>query len=174
MTTLQKRLDTQSSSAEATGPTTRSVEQASQTGLAASTSPYAQTATAQPVPMDVYRGSAGNHVPGYLESAQAHQNSTHGSPEISQVPRRSRRSHFVVEAGRLPDFVSIGLLTMEQAEKYFTTFFEGCDHYVPVFDPAYDTMQSIRQRSSFLFATICTRAVGPVSGLPGDGAGAHG
>lgn len=156
MTNLQKRLDTQSHSAEATRSTTRSIEQASPTGLAASTSPYDPIATAQPLRLDAYRGGAGNHVSGYMESAQNHQTSTHGSPVISQAPRKSRRSHFIVEAGRLPDFVSIGLLTMEQAEKYFTTFFEGCDHYVPVFDPAYDTMPSIRQRSSFLFATICT------------------
>jgi len=38
---------------------------------------------------------------------------------------------------------------------YFQTFFQGCDRYVPVFDPAYDTFESVRQRSAMLFDAIC-------------------
>ncbi|KAJ3493725.1 hypothetical protein NLG97_g4556 [Lecanicillium saksenae] len=78
------------------------------------------------------------------------------SPEVRDVIRRGRRSHFATETRWMPDFVSVGIITLEQAEGYFTTFFEGCDHYVPVFDPSFDTFQSVRHRSTLLFAAICT------------------
>lgn len=77
-------------------------------------------------------------------------------PQVGLGFRRSRRSHFTSKVGRVPDFVSIGLITSEQADRYFSTFFDGCDHYVPVFDPSFDTVQSVRQRSSLLFGAICT------------------
>ncbi|XWW92688.1 hypothetical protein V2A60_000613 [Cordyceps javanica] len=78
------------------------------------------------------------------------------SPGVGLFFRKSQRSHFTTVVGRLPDFVTIGLITLEQAEHYFSTFFDGCHHYVPVFDPGHDTLQSVRQRSSLLFAAICT------------------
>lgn len=77
-------------------------------------------------------------------------------PEVNLGFRRSRRSHFTTKVGQAPDFVSVGLITSEQADRYFSTFFDGCDHYVPVFDPGLDTVQSVRQRSSLLFGAICT------------------
>ncbi|KAJ4165912.1 hypothetical protein LMH87_007518 [Akanthomyces muscarius] len=76
--------------------------------------------------------------------------------EVNLGFRRSRRSHFTTKVGQAPDFVSVGLITSEQADRYFSTFFDGCDHYVPVFDPGLDTVQSVRQRSSLLFGAICT------------------
>ena len=45
---------------------------------------------------------------------------------------------------------------MEQAESYFTTFFQGCHRYVPIFDPRHDSMESIRRRSVLLFSVICS------------------
>lgn len=79
-----------------------------------------------------------------------------GASNSGSLLRRGRRSHFQTSAGPLPDFVAAGFLTLEQAEGYFSTFFDGCDHYVPVFDPNFDTLPSIRQRSKLLFAAICT------------------
>lgn len=56
----------------------------------------------------------------------------------------------------MPDFLAAGLLTADEAREYFGAFFQGCDQFVPVFDPQYDTMESIRGRSGLLFSTICT------------------
>ncbi|OBT52755.1 hypothetical protein VE04_04847 [Pseudogymnoascus sp. 24MN13] len=53
------------------------------------------------------------------------------------------------------DIVSKGLISLEDAGVYFGTFFQGCDKYVPVFDVTYDTFESVRERSSMLFDTIC-------------------
>ena len=93
------------------------------------------------------------------DGASQHSNLTHHeiqAPEVRLDFRRSRRSHFTTKVGRAPDFVSVGLITLEQADRYFSTFFYGCDHYVPVFDPSFDTVQSVQQRSSLLFGAICT------------------
>ena len=71
---------------------------------------------------------------------------------------KRKRSHFIVEPV-LPnsdDVVTLGLISPEDAESYFTAFFQGCHQYVPVFDPRCDSMHAIRSRSGLLFSTICT------------------
>jgi hypothetical protein len=68
---------------------------------------------------------------------------------------KRKRSHFTVEPVLTDDFVTTGLISLEDAEAYFTAFFQGCYQYVPVFDPRYDSMQGIRARSGLLFSTIC-------------------
>lgn len=78
------------------------------------------------------------------------------SPSSLSLSRRRRRSHFVTDRQILPDFVASSLITQEQALLYFSTFFQGCDHYVPVFDPEFDTFESVKSRSSVLFGAICT------------------
>ncbi|PNY27836.1 Uncharacterized protein TCAP_02238 [Tolypocladium capitatum] len=90
-----------------------------------------------------------------------------GSPEStfasSPSPSSRKTSHYDAVAVQLPDFVDIGLLSPEQAELCFDTFFHGSDRYAPVFDPRHDTAQSVRARSSLLFSAICTvgcRALG--------------
>lgn len=64
----------------------------------------------------------------------------------------------------LPDCLDAGLLSLEQARHYFSVFFQGCDHYVPVFDPRYDSFESIRGRSSLLFGAICAVGCRVVTG----------
>lgn len=54
----------------------------------------------------------------------------------------------------ISDFVAEGLIAETMAERYFTSFFSGCDRFVPIFDQS-DTYNSIRSRSSFLFSCIC-------------------
>ncbi|KAH0594808.1 hypothetical protein MHUMG1_07643 [Metarhizium humberi] len=78
---------------------------------------------------------------------------------IEQVsPLRAERSTvpFRINLVETPDVVVAGLTTLDQACSYFLTFFQGCDRYVPVFDPQYDSMESVRSRSSILFSAICT------------------
>lgn len=52
------------------------------------------------------------------------------------------------------DFVTSRLVTLEEAKLCFQAFFEGCYHFVPIFDPAYDSMDSMRNRSSICFSAI--------------------
>ncbi|KAK4150368.1 hypothetical protein C8A00DRAFT_18078 [Chaetomidium leptoderma] len=73
--------------------------------------------------------------------------------------QKRSRAHF--EAGTPPtipelDPISAGLITPEAAGSYFSTFFSGCDRYVPVFDPRYDTLESVRYRSTLLFSALCS------------------
>ncbi|PYI04881.1 C6 zinc finger domain protein [Aspergillus sclerotiicarbonarius CBS 121057] len=69
---------------------------------------------------------------------------------------RQRRSGFDIREEPISDFISRGLMTVDQAMSCFRTFFQGCDRYIPVFDPALDTFASVRARSSILLNAICT------------------
>lgn len=79
--------------------------------------------------------------------------SSHFLPTETTV--RRKRSHFQVEPVAAPNLISMGLVAPKKAESYFNTFFQGCHQYVPVFDPIYDCIESIRSRSSLLFHTMC-------------------
>ncbi|KUJ08937.1 uncharacterized protein LY89DRAFT_690509 [Mollisia scopiformis] len=68
---------------------------------------------------------------------------------------KRKRGDFELNAGMEPDIISKGLISYDDAVLYFTTFFQGCDKYVPIFDPRYDTFNSVRERSSLLFDVIC-------------------
>ncbi|KPI40392.1 uncharacterized protein AB675_7625 [Cyphellophora attinorum] len=74
---------------------------------------------------------------------------------------RNRPSdHAIAVDGRASmDFVSRGLMNTSSAEVAFNAFFAGCDRFVPIFDPSYDTFDSIRQRSSLLFDALCTAGI---------------
>ncbi|KAM0471957.1 hypothetical protein ACHAPX_009093 [Trichoderma viride] len=78
------------------------------------------------------------------------------SPTDTTLSNKHGKSHFEVGSVTLPDCVDAGLLGPEQANRYFTIFFQGCDHYVPIFDPQHDSFHGIRERSSLLFSAICT------------------
>ncbi|KAM0512390.1 hypothetical protein ACHAPE_008957 [Trichoderma viride] len=78
------------------------------------------------------------------------------SPTDTTLSNKHGKSHFEVGSVTLPDCVDAGLLSLEQANRYFAIFFQGCDHYVPIFDPQHDSFHGIRERSSLLFSAICT------------------
>jgi hypothetical protein len=67
-----------------------------------------------------------------------------------------RSPSFRIKQEHFGDVVARNLITLESAAAYFQNFFQGCDRFVPVFDPHYDTFGSVRARSSMLFDTICT------------------
>lgn len=73
------------------------------------------------------------------------------------------RSHFEVNGPSVPNFAAEGIVSKEQAELFFNTFFQGCDRYVPIFDPNYDTCESISSRSALLFDAIITVGCGVLS-----------
>ncbi|RAH63829.1 putative C6 transcription factor [Aspergillus aculeatinus CBS 121060] len=89
-----------------------------------------------------------------------------GLPSSSQIrsamdeetvrPVKRKRSGFEVKEEPISDFVSQGLMTADQAVACFRTFFQGCDRYIPIFDPEVDTFTSVRSRSSILLNAICT------------------
>ncbi|OJJ47532.1 hypothetical protein ASPZODRAFT_63086 [Penicilliopsis zonata CBS 506.65] len=70
--------------------------------------------------------------------------------------KKRKRSGFEVQNEPVADFISKGLITIENARSFFKTFFEGCDRSIPIFDPVYDTFESVRARSSILLNAICT------------------
>ncbi|KAL2004761.1 hypothetical protein VTN00DRAFT_3289 [Thermoascus crustaceus] len=43
-----------------------------------------------------------------------------------------------------------------EAVSAFQVFFQGCDRFIPIFDPRFDTFDSVRARSSILLNAICT------------------
>ncbi|KAL7784298.1 hypothetical protein V8C37DRAFT_413456 [Trichoderma ceciliae] len=66
---------------------------------------------------------------------------------ILRCPISTTKYHFEIGSVILPDGIGAGLLSLEQADRYFTFFFQGCDHYVP----------SIRERSSVICTIGCRR-----------------
>ncbi|KAL7918684.1 hypothetical protein ACQKWADRAFT_303501 [Trichoderma austrokoningii] len=86
------------------------------------------------------------------------------SPTDTTLSNKHGKSHFEIGSVTLPDCVDAGLLSLEQANRYFAIFFQGCDHYVPIFDPQHDSFHGIRERSSLLFSAICTVGCRVVTG----------
>ncbi|KAL4965741.1 putative C6 transcription factor, partial [Aspergillus stella-maris] len=80
---------------------------------------------------------SGIHLPPRVESHEMHR------------PAKRRRSGFEVREEPISDFVTKGLITPDYAVECFAT-------YIPVFDPRYDTFESVRYRSSILLNAICT------------------
>lgn len=73
----------------------------------------------------------------------------------TSISKKRKRAHFEVETPSTSDFVSNGLITVDEARLYFDTFFQGCHQYIPVFDSKSDSLEFIRTRSDVLFSTIC-------------------
>ncbi|KAG4430934.1 hypothetical protein IFR05_013572 [Cadophora sp. M221] len=73
----------------------------------------------------------------------------------SNTSLKRKRRDFELRVEPTADVVSLGLISMADAFLYFQTFFQGCDKYVPVFDPGYDAFESVRHRSAMLFDVIC-------------------
>jgi hypothetical protein len=67
-----------------------------------------------------------------------------------------RSPSFKIRYEHVGDVVTRNLIGVDSAAMYFQNFFMGCDRFVPVFDPHFDTFDSVRGRSSMLFDTICT------------------
>ncbi|KEF53172.1 uncharacterized protein A1O9_10620 [Exophiala aquamarina CBS 119918] len=85
------------------------------------------------------------------------------SYELMTSSTRNSKSQFEVETGPVPNFVATGVISLDQARLFFNAFFQGCDRYVPIFDPPHDTFESISNRSSLLFNAILTVGCGVMS-----------
>ncbi|WPG97703.1 Hypothetical protein R9X50_00048400 [Acrodontium crateriforme] len=86
---------------------------------------------------------------------------------VSTHPRNKRICDFKIRPYSTQDCVTTGIVSAHDARLFFTTFFSGCNRFVPVFDDAYDTYESVRERSSLLFDTLviygCRAASGALS-----------
>ncbi|KOS48286.1 hypothetical protein ACN38_g687 [Penicillium nordicum] len=80
----------------------------------------------------------------------------YASNHIIDRPPKRKRSGFEIREEPIADFIDKGLISLECAVSYFNTFFAGCDRYIPIFDPQYDSFDSVRSRSSILLNAICT------------------
>lgn len=60
-----------------------------------------------------------------------------------------------IENQQLPDLITTGMLTLEQAEVNVAEFFKGCGTYFPFLDPKLDSVERLRSRSTILFNTVC-------------------
>ncbi|KAJ5911406.1 transcriptional regulator family: Fungal Specific TF [Penicillium subrubescens] len=80
----------------------------------------------------------------------------YGSPQAERRGHKRKRSCFEIRDEAVADFIDKGLITLDCAISCFNTFFEGCDRYIPIFDPEHDTFDSVRGRSSILLNAICT------------------
>ncbi|CDM31528.1 transcriptional regulator family: Fungal Specific TF [Penicillium roqueforti] len=96
---------------------------------------------------------------GTIQTLSPNETSTQPPYARSQIitrPPKRKRSGFEIRDEPIADFIDKGLITLECAVSYFNTFFAGCDRYIPIFDPQYDTFDSVRSRSSILLNAICT------------------
>ncbi|KAL2819038.1 hypothetical protein BDW59DRAFT_151646 [Aspergillus cavernicola] len=100
--------------------------------------------------------NAGFLASGAIPSEMPLQPRIHGSQGGIYRPARRQCSGFEVREEPISDFITKGMITMDYAVDCFTTFFQGCDRYIPVFDPKHDTFESVRFRSSMLLNAICT------------------
>ncbi|KAJ5374382.1 transcriptional regulator family: Fungal Specific TF [Penicillium concentricum] len=102
-----------------------------------------------------YQRSMPGSIPGLSPNETSAQPPYASNHTITRPPKR-KRSGFEIRDDPIIDFIDKGLITLECAVSYFNTFFEGCDRYIPIFDPQYDTFDSVRSRSSILLNAICT------------------
>lgn len=72
------------------------------------------------------------------------------SPPI--VKKRSRPEHLPRNA--FPHVVEKGLVSEDEARQLFSIFFTGCHLFIPLFDPSYDTFESIVERTPWTFDSI--------------------
>lgn len=86
---------------------------------------------------------------------------SHSSPGTFRSKRK--RSQFEVEVAPVPNLIAKGVVTVEQARLFFDAFFQGCDRYVPIFDPLHDTFDSVSSRSTLLFNAVITIGCGVLS-----------
>lgn len=113
---------------------------------------YAGMASSSPL---VHHAQPGGHPPG-RPSPSIHHGSIASPTSALSDNRKRRRTQIELRNDTPLDFITKGLISIEQARTYWEDFFGGCDRFVPVFDPSYDTFESVRFRNSFLFNAVCT------------------
>ncbi|KAF9531621.1 hypothetical protein CPB83DRAFT_848474 [Crepidotus variabilis] len=73
----------------------------------------------------------------------------------SDPPRvKKRKRAEPIPRNAFPHVVEKGLVTDTEARELFNIFFAGCHLFIPLFDPSYDTYESLMERSPWTFDAI--------------------
>ncbi|KAF8530530.1 hypothetical protein BU17DRAFT_35754 [Hysterangium stoloniferum] len=74
------------------------------------------------------------------------------SANVSRVKKRRRVEPTPRNA--FPSVLEKGLVSEQEAQELYHIFFSGCHLFIPLFDPAYDTYEGLKERTPFCFDTI--------------------
>lgn len=91
-----------------------------------------------------------------LANAAAEAAAGTGAP-IGSPPHQRRRKRKRVEPippNPFPHVVEKGLVSDAEARSLYNIFFSGCHLFIPLFDPSYDTYESLKERTPFCFDAI--------------------
>ncbi|KAJ5823818.1 transcriptional regulator family: Fungal Specific TF [Penicillium robsamsonii] len=123
-----------------------------------------------------YQRSMPGSIPGFSPNETSVRPPYTSNQTITRLLKR-KRSGFEIRDDAITDFTDKGLITLECAVSYFNTYclvivadpripvsskdayvpiVPTMDRYIPIFDPQYDTFDSVRSRSSILLNAICT------------------
>ena len=92
----------------------------------------------------------------HLPSQSCFVTSPVSTASTTEPGRKRKRSQLELQQQVCIDFVSSATLSIDSALTQYDAFFQGCDRFIPIFDPSYDTFDAVRSRSGFLFNAICT------------------
>ncbi|KIY46211.1 hypothetical protein FISHEDRAFT_47934, partial [Fistulina hepatica ATCC 64428] len=78
------------------------------------------------------------------------------NPSATIVPPRvkKRKRAEPIPRNAFPHVVEKGLVSDAEAKELFNIFFAGCHLFIPLFDPSYDTYESLMERSPWTFDAI--------------------
>ncbi|KAL0072356.1 hypothetical protein AAF712_000119 [Marasmius tenuissimus] len=75
-------------------------------------------------------------------------------PSASPPRVKKRKRAEPIPRNAFPHVVEKGLVADSEARELYNIFFAGCHLFIPVFDPAYDTYESLTERSPWTFDAI--------------------
>ncbi|KAF8590908.1 hypothetical protein K439DRAFT_1116990 [Ramaria rubella] len=76
------------------------------------------------------------------------------APSASTPRVKKRRRVEPIPRNAFPSVLEKGLVTDQEAQELYHIFFSGCHLFIPLFDPAYDTYEGLRERTPFCFDAI--------------------
>ncbi|KDQ21520.1 hypothetical protein BOTBODRAFT_99872 [Botryobasidium botryosum FD-172 SS1] len=75
-----------------------------------------------------------------------------GASQFALVKKRKRAEP--IPRNAFPNVIDKGLVTDSEARELYHIFFSGCHLFIPLFDPAYDTYEGLRERTPFCFDAV--------------------
>ncbi|KAI0070159.1 hypothetical protein K474DRAFT_1609218 [Panus rudis PR-1116 ss-1] len=76
------------------------------------------------------------------------------APSASTPRVKKRKKAEPTPRNAFPHVVEKGLVSDQEARELYHIFFSGCHIFIPVFDPSYDTYDSLKDRSPWTFDAI--------------------
>ncbi|KZS98190.1 hypothetical protein SISNIDRAFT_546194 [Sistotremastrum niveocremeum HHB9708] len=74
---------------------------------------------------------------------------------LRDMPRVKKRKRVEpTPRNAFPHVVEKGLVSDQEARELYHIFFSGCHYFIPLFDPAYDTYENLKERTPFCFDAI--------------------